>query len=305
MNNKTPTGPPSPPSVVDVNEAPIPPPVPCLDVLERYSGDLVPFDYDATDARGRPVIRQYHLPKIDGRTRLIPESDCRDGARQLEAALVPADFATARALAALIIGRYTEQKFNDAGVFVTEITRLFSENPADLGFKAADLLRSCKFLPNVGDVTAVLKPLVEERCRALHQVRLHSAEHERRAGKGAGPSELPEQIRRFKSLAPAIKAVVGDEAFSVFWPTLWVVRDDGERLVVAQPTRLLRDMTATHIAAISEAAGQTVELVICSKPVAGSRKAAIGPRPIGDVLNEKTDQVRHSGDGGREGEGGS
>ena len=267
---------------------------PALEMFERYSSDLVGYEYDDHDEAGKPITKRW-LETIGPNTKLIPKEHCRVIKSELEDALVPATYDEALALTKLITGRYTEQKFNDVGVFVAETARLFSENPVDLGFKAADKLRSKTWVPNVGDVTAVLTPLVEERRLALRQVRLHLAEHERGAGKVAAPGELPEQIRRFKSLAPAIKAAVGDEAFNIFWPELWLVSDDGETMVVAQPSSTWRDKTAPHVAAIGKVAGRAVELVIRSKPAAGSRKAAGGPRPIGDVV-AGADRDRHSGD---------
>ena len=263
-----------------------PPPFnpPALEVVQRHSGALLSFEYDDQDESGKPVVKQWPLERIGPNTNLIPKADCRACERELEDALVPANYDQARDLARRVMGRYPRRDLNDPDVFVVELTRVFAEAPADLGDKAADALRSCKFLPNVGDVTAALKPLVEDRRRSLHQVRLHWAEHERRAGKRAPPGELAEKISRFKSLAPAIKAAVGDEAFNVFWPDLWLVSDDGETMVVAQPTSTWRDLTAPHVAAIGKVAGRTVELVIRSKPAAGSRKSAGGPRPLGDVL---------------------
>lgn len=259
---------------------------PALEMFERYSSDLVGYEYDDHDEAGKPITKRW-LETIGPNTKLIPKEHCLVIESELEDALIPATTAQATALAKLLTGRFTAQEFNNARIFVAELIRKFSENPAYLGFKATRLLEVKTWVPNVGHLTAALDPLVEELRGALHQVRLHLAEHERRAGKVAPPGELPEQIRWFKSLAPEIKAAVGDEAFNNFWPDLWLVSDDGDSMIVAQPTSTLRDMTTPHVAAIGKVAGRAVELVIRSKPAAGSRKSADGPRSIGDVVAGK------------------
>ena len=153
-------------------------------------------------------------------------------------------------------------------------------------------------------MTAELTPLVEERRRALRQVRLQLAEHARRTGKVTSlAGKFSEKIGWFKDLAPAIKTVVGAPAFDLFWSDLWLVSDDGATMVIAQPSRWLMDVTAPHLSAIGEVAGRVVELVISSKPAAGSCKVDGGTRRIGDVV-VGAGRDRQSADGGREGEGG-
>ena len=78
-----------------------------------------------------------------------------------------------------------------------------------------------------------------------------------------------------------------EDQFKIFWETLWLVSDDGGSMVLAQPTRFLRDLTAPHLAAISKVADREVELVVGQKPPPGSRKAEAGPWPIRDVIKGK------------------
>ena len=246
-------------------------------MFNRYSNILVAVEYDDYDVTGKLVTKRWLSEEVGPYTALIPKTDCCAMIEELEAALVPAGYEVARVLARCVIGRYGRRELNDPDIYVVELTRVFAEASADLGDKAADSLRSCKFLPNVGDVMAVLTPLVEERRRALRQVQAHLAEHSRRAGEGAGPGEHSKLFQKFKNQAPAIKAAVGDDAFKFFLDTLLVVSDDGNSMVVAQPTRWLRDITAQHVVAISKIVGRKIELVI-------KRNPATGPRPIGGVL---------------------
>ena len=253
-------------------------------LFERYSSDLVSFDYDTTDARGMPVVREHPLPDIDANTKLIPEPHCHILVAYLEAKLVPANEKQAHEFVRRVLGRFGQRDLVDPDMFVIEMKRVFTEAPPDLGAAAVKQLRPCRFMPNVGDLMAVLEPLVQKRKGALRQVRLHLAEHERRAGKSAPPGELSEKIGRFMGLKPAIEEAVGEVPFQIIWKTLWLVLDDGTRMVLAQPTRWLRDMTVPHLEAIGKVADRVVELVIRQKPAAGFRKPPDGPRPIGDVL---------------------
>ena len=254
-------------------------------LFERFSSDLTSFDFDTTDARGMPVVREHPLPKIDTNTKLIPEPDCHTLVAFLEAKLVPANEKQAHGFVRTVLGRFGQRDLVDPDIFIIEMKRVFAEAPPDLGAVAVEKLRPCRFMPNVGDLTAVLEPLVQKRKRSLRQVRGHLAEHERRAGKVAPPRKLSKQIERFKGLGPAIKAAVGEAQFNIFWgEQFWLVLDDGTRMVLAQPTRWLRDETAKHLEAIGKVADRVVELVIRQKPAAGSCKPPDGPRPIGDIL---------------------
>ena len=62
------------------------------------------------------------------------------------------------------------------------------------------------------------------------------------------------------------------------------VSDDGETLVVGQPTPIYRDFTTPHLVAIGNVAGRSVELVIRTNPRKGALKSVGGLRPIGDVM---------------------
>lgn len=255
-------------------------------MLNRYKSDLVAYEYDDYDKAGKLVTKFWSLDKIGPNTVLIPETHCHTIIMELEAALVPANYEAASTFARLIIGRYTRQEMNDADVYVAEVTRLFTEAPADLGYRAVDLLRSNEWVPNVGHVMAELKPLVEARRRSLRQAQAHLDEHSRRAGEGAAPGERSKLIHKFKSFAPDIKAAVGDDVFQIFWPTLWAVSDDGDTMVLAQPTNTMKILTGPHLAAISKVADRKVELVVRTLPSAGSFKAATGPRPIRKILKD-------------------
>ena len=164
--------------------------------------------------------------------------------------------------------------------------RVFSEAPADIGDRVADSLRSNKYPPEVCDAYVAVKLFVDDRRRSLRQVEAQLDEHSRREGEGAAPGEQSKLIHKFKSLAPAIKAAVGDDVFQILWPTLWVVSDHGDTIVIAQPTNTLKILTMPHLAAISKVAGLKVELVVRILPAAGSCRAATGPRPIRDVLKD-------------------
>lgn len=188
--------------------APIAPP--SLETFRRHESNLVTWDYEETDDRGNLVTRFYPLPRVDRYTRLINEADCRAIIAELEAALQPADYDQARALARQVIGRYSRRELIDPDVYVVEITRAFAEAPADIGQKAADRLRSLRFLPNVGDVTAALSPLVAERRRALDQVRRHLAEHQRRQATASAPK--PET---YKDLTPGERQAFDTEMENV------------------------------------------------------------------------------------------
>lgn len=277
-----------PPKAIDGDQVPAQFDPPALETFEKYSSDLIPFSYDDIDESGKTVAKTWSLPEIKPHTKLIPEPECRGIIDELEVALAPASYDSAKALAEIIVGRGIGTDFNIVKVFVSETRNLFSKYPAYIGFQAVELLESFKYgVPHVGDISAVLKPLVEKLRRALHQARAHLAEHERRAGKSAPAGEFSEKISWFKGLAPALKAAIGEDQFKIFWETLWLVSDDGGSMVLAQPTRFLRDLTAPHLAAISKVADREVELVVGQKPPPGSRKAEAGPRPIRDVIKGK------------------
>lgn len=133
-------------------------------------------------ARKHGAELAYHEPGVPFAVNaiLIPERECRAAIAELEHALRPATYEQARALARLIIGRYTTRDTYDFDTFVFEMTRLFGEAPADLGMKAADAVRASKFLPNVGDVSEVLAPLVSERRALLRAAQAHLREREKR-----------------------------------------------------------------------------------------------------------------------------
>lgn len=171
---------------------------PKLEAFRCHEGELTTWEYESTDENGRPVTRLNPLPVIDRYTRLIPETECRAIIAELEAALTPAHYDQARTLARTVIGRYPKRELIDPDIFVVEMTRVFAEAPADLGQQAADALRFHRFLPNVGDVKAVLDPLVDERRAALNQARRHLAEHQRRKAETAKPK--PET---YQDLTPA------------------------------------------------------------------------------------------------------
>lgn len=146
-------------------------------LLSGYEGE-----HAGPDGRLVPV---WTPPAMPGPyTSLIPRLEAETAVSELEQALAGATYQQARAVAALILGRYTpdQRRFADIDIFVHEVTRLLAEAPADLAMKAADRLRDRKFLPNVGDVAEALAPLVNAREWALRCARAHVAEHDRRAG---------------------------------------------------------------------------------------------------------------------------
>ena len=259
---------------------------PKLDMFNRYKSELVAFEYDDFDQAGKPVTKSWPLDKIGPNTLLIPKKRCRTIKIELEDAMVPAGVGVGEELARRVIGLSRERPLNIPKVFVFQMTRVFSEAPADIGDRVADSLRSSKYPPEVCDAYVAVKLFVDDRRRSLRQVQAQLDEHSRREGEGAAPGELPKLIQKFKSLAPAVKAAVGDDVFQIFWSTLWAVSDDGDTMIIAQPTNTLKILTVPHLAAISKVAGRKVELVVSILPAAGSCKARTGPRPIREVLKD-------------------
>lgn len=179
---------------------------PSLEWFNRHRGDLATFEVETVDRHGRPCRGWYPLPDVTRYTRLIRETDCHAIVAELEAALVPAHFDQARALAETIIGRYTSRELVNPAVFAREVALVFGQAPADLGQRAADELRAARFMPNPGDLLAVLQPLIDERRRALRQARAHLAEHQRRKAEAAKPK--PEGYR---DLSPTERAAFDAE----------------------------------------------------------------------------------------------
>ena len=171
---------------------------PGLVVFERHRGELsLGYEYDEYDDSGKLVARCWPPERVDKYTKLVPEDACRALIAELDAALSPALYDQAKALARTVMGRYAKRDLYDPDIFVFEMTRVFGEAPADLGREASDRLRAKVFLANVGDVKGVLDGLVRERKDALAQVKRHLDEHERRRAAAAEPEPdrvTPEQV---------------------------------------------------------------------------------------------------------------
>lgn len=171
---------------------------PSLVLLEQHRGELdLAWEYDDYDDDGKLVHRRWPPGRVDEYTKLVPENECRAVIAELDAALAPATYDQAKALARTVMGRYAKRDLYDIDIFLFELTRAFGEAPADLGREASDRLRAKVFLANVGDVKAVLDPLVAEREGARFQAKRHLAEHERRRIEAAKPKAdvvTPEQV---------------------------------------------------------------------------------------------------------------
>lgn len=75
--------------------------------------------------------------------------------------------------------------------------------------------------------------------------------------------KLHDAIAAFKGALPAIRQALGDQVFCIIGSTMRVIADNGEAMRLAQPTRMLKDLTEPHLDAIARAIGrQRVELVL-------------------------------------------
>ncbi len=161
---------------------------PGLVVFEKHREDLLlGWDYDELDAAGKLVPRRWPARPVSEYTKLIPVGACHALIGELDAALAPAVYGQAKALARLVMGRYTKRELNDPEIYVFELTRVFGEAPADLGREACDRLRIRVFMPNAAEVKIVLDGLVSERANARAQAKRHLAEHARRRAAAAKP----------------------------------------------------------------------------------------------------------------------
>lgn len=159
-----------------------------LKVFKAHRADLdLGWEYDEDDGSGKLVTRVWPVGRVDEYTKLVPEETCRAIIAELDAALVPALYGQAKALAMTVMGRYTKRDLYDIETFLFELTRVFGEAPADLGREACDRLRTNVYLPNTADAKIVLDALVRERRNARSQVERHLAERERRRAAAAEP----------------------------------------------------------------------------------------------------------------------
>ncbi len=169
-----------------------------LELLERHRAELdLGWEYDDYDDSGELIARRWPVGRVNEYTKLLPEKTCRALIAELDAALAPALYDQARALAMTVMGRYTKRELYDFDIFLFEMTRVFGEAPADLGRQACDQLRTKVFLVNAPDVKIILADLVQEREDARTQARRHLAERERRRAEAAKPEPdvvTPEQV---------------------------------------------------------------------------------------------------------------
>ena len=184
---------------------------PKLDAYRRVRHALVGFETEGVGEDGKAVVRQVRPPAVGSFSNLIPETYLGDVIAELENALIPALYDQAKELALQIMGRYAKRDLYDVKAYLFEMTRAFGEAPADLGRKAADELRTSRFLPNVGDLKAVLDPLVAERRQALFRAREHLAEWERRRvlnipAKVVTPDEIDAIFKKFGHVPRAGRA---------------------------------------------------------------------------------------------------
>jgi len=178
--------------------------VPGLALFKKHRVAVTAGEYDHEGNDGKITTRMWPMERIDEYTRLIPKVECLGLIAELAASLVVAHYDQAKKLTETILGRYAKRDLYNTKTFIFEMTRVFAEAPADLGQKACDQLRDRKFLPNVGDVTEILKPMVDERTRALGQARRQMTEHERRE---ANPKPQPPTPEHRKAMAEKLKGL--------------------------------------------------------------------------------------------------
>ncbi|MEQ8504603.1 MAG: hypothetical protein RIB80_04705 [Rhodospirillales bacterium] len=167
-----------------------------------------------------PTYREFEMhfsnAEFNRNQALISREDTVRVIAELEQALFVASYEQAKAMARIIIGRYTKRDMYDPNIWVAEMTRLFAGAPPDLGRETLDEIRVMSFVPNTGDVAKILWPKVKAREQALDIAKSHLKRHDRKHHKDRwDPGPLHggafAKDREAKPIGDLVRKVAGEE----------------------------------------------------------------------------------------------